>query len=561
MYLRVIELKKGTTCYRYLKLVDSVRVKGKPVQKTLLNFGNINDWPEEKIKELIDRLDRFYGLSSFSGTVDLDFERALEFGAGYALDALWNQLGLSETLRAHGKRHAYEIDIVPPVKAMVFNRLLEPHSKLGVSDWVHTQAIPEVSLREIPLHHYYRSLDYLMRDKESLEEDLFWKVADIFTLDLSLVFYDLTSSYFTGEGCTMARHGYSRDHRPDCHQIEIGLLVNRDGLPIAHQVWEGNTADPKTVPDALETLSQRFRLKRCVFVGDNAMATPTNLTLLREKGYEYIMSLKLRKDPRARRILEDPALSNPERFTPLKDNLLVHELSVPGPGFQEDERVIVCFNPVRARATREKRALRMEEGREYLQSVADAPPKKGRPRTPEKITAMIKRGLSKLDVHGFFSCSFTPEGHLVFQENIDSLDRERRADGICLLVTNAPALSTPEVAQGYRTLYQVEQAFREMKSFLRIRPVYHYDDLRVRGHVFICVLAYLLETMLEQKLRAAGTSISPQKALGMLKPIHLVQAVFQGKPVGKRTNLTPEQEAIYHAIGIPEVPKIPVLAD
>lgn len=561
MYLRIVELIKGKTCYRYLKLVDSIRVKGKPVQKTLLNFGNVVNWPEEKIKELMDRLTRFYGLSSPPGPVDLDFEQALEFGAGYALDVLWNQLGLSETLRAHGERYAYEIDIVPPVKAMVFNRLLEPHSKLGVSDWVHTQAIPEVSFREIPLHHYYRSLDYLMRHKESLEVDLFWKVADIFTLDLSLVFYDLTSSYFTGEECTMARHGYSRDHRPDCHQIEIGLLVNRDGIPIAHQVWEGNTADPKTVPDAIETLSKRFRLKRCVFVGDNAMATKTNLTLLREKRYEYIMSLKLHKDLRARRILEDPLLPDPEQFTPLKDNLRIYELPVPGPDFQKDERIIVCFNPERARATREKRAIRMEKGREYLQSVADAPPKKGRPKTPEKITKKAKSGLCKLDVHSFFTCSVSPEGKLTFHENTPALDRERRTDGICLLVTNAPALSASEVAQGYRTLYEVEQAFREMKSFLRIRPVYHYDNLRVRGHVFICVLAYLLETMLEQKLHASGSPLSAQKALCMLKPIHLVRAVFNGMPVAKRTNINPEQEAIYRAIGIHDVPKIPILTN
>lgn len=561
MYLRTVNLKKGATSYRYLKMVESTRVHGKPVQKTLLNFGNIEDWPEEKVYELIDKLSRFYGLCPDAEPVVFDFEQALEFGAGYALDALWNQLGFSQTLREHGKRQAYEIDIVAPVKAMVFNRLLEPHSKLGVHEWVRTQAIPEVFPREIPLHHYYRSLDYLMRHKESLEEDLFWKVADIFTLDLSLVFYDLTSSYFTGEGCPLAKHGYSRDHRPDCHQIEIGLLVNRDGLPLAHQVWEGNTSDPKTVPDAIETLSKRFRLKRCVFVGDSAMATKTNLDLLREKDYEYIMSLKLHKDLRARRTLEDPALPDLEQFTPLKDNLRICELPVPGPGFREDERVIVCFNPERAEAARQKRALRLENGRTYLQSAADAPPKQGRPKTPEKIRSVVKRGLKKLGAEGFFSYSVTPEGKLVFQEDTAVLDWKRRTDGFCLLVTNAPALCSADVAQGYRTLSEVEQAFRELKSFLRLRPMYHYADLRVRGHVFICVLAYLLETVLEQKLRAAGISLSAQKALQTLKPIHLVQAVFQGKRVGKRTNLTPEQEAIYHALGIPEVPKIPVLAD
>jgi hypothetical protein len=561
MYLRTVNLKKGDTSYRYLKLVESTRVRGKPVQKILLNFGNMEDWPEEKISELIDQLSRFYGLSPQAEPGAFDCEQVLEFGAGYALDALWNQLGLSHALREHGKRHAYEIDIVTPVKAMVFNRLLEPHSKLGVHEWVRTQAIPEVSSREIPLHHYYRSLDYLMRHKESLEEDLFWKVADIFTLDLSLVFYDLTSSYFTGEGCSLAKHGYSRDHRPDCHQIEIGLLVNRDGIPLAHQVWEGNTSDPKTVPDALETLSKRFRLKRCVFVGDSAMAAKTNLDLLRTKGYEYIMSLKLHKDVRVRRILEDPALPVPERFALLKDNLRVYELPLPGPGFWEDERVIICFNPERAEASREKRALRLEKGRTYLQSVVDAPPKQGRPKAPEKIRSAVKRGLKKQGAEGLFTHSITPEGKLVFQENTAALDWEHRTDGVCILLTNAPALDSEEVAQGYRTLFEVEQAFRELKSFLKLRPVYHYTDLRVRGHVFICVLAYLLETVLEQKLHAAGIPVSAQKALRLLKPIHLVQAVFQGKRVGKRTSLTPEQEAIYHAIGIPEVPKIPVLTD
>ena len=138
---------------------------------------------------------------------------------------------------------------------------------------------------------------------------------------------------------------------------------------------------------------------------------------------------------------------------------------------------------------------------------------------------------------------------------------EERTDGVCLLVTNTPTLSASEVAQGYRTLWIVEQTFREMKSFLRIRPVYHYADLRVRGHVFICVLAYLLETVLEQKLQKAGLPLSTRKALHLLKPIHLVQAVLQGKRLGKRTTITPEQENIYRALRITEVPKTLVLAD
>jgi len=174
---------------------------------------------------------------------------------------------------------------------------------------------------------------------------------------------------------------------------------------------------------------------------------------------------------------------------------------------------------------------------------------------------MVDRTLRKRSISVWFTYTVAPDGQLTFQVDDAALARERRTDGICLLVTNAPTLSAAEVARGYRTLWEVEQAFREMKSFLRIRPVYHYADLRVRGHVFVCVLAYLLETVLEQKLQKAGLPLNARKALHLLKPIHLVQAVLQGNRLGKRTAITPEQENIYRALGIIEVPKTPVLAD
>ena len=333
MYLRIIELKKGKKLYKYLKLVETTRYKRKIVQKTLLNFGNIEQWPEGKLTELVCQLNEFCHLNLGPRAEDVDVHDAIDFGACFAIDAVWNELRLSETIRRHMSKHACEIDIVPPVKAMVFNRLLEPSSKLRVSEWVTTQAIHEIYPHTIPLHQYYRSLDYLMTHKESLEEDIFWNVNDIFSLDLSLVFYDLTSSCFEGDCCTIARRGYSRDHRPDCRQIEIGLLVNRDGIPIAHEVWDGNVKDQNTVPDTLETMRKRFDIKRCIFVGDNGMATSDNIALLRKNRYEYIVGMRLLKDARALAILNDPSVPDHEHFTELKDNLSVHEAASPGEGF------------------------------------------------------------------------------------------------------------------------------------------------------------------------------------------------------------------------------------
>lgn len=558
MYLRILELSRGDKKYKYLKLVEAARRKGKIIQKTLLNFGNVEQWPQEKLTEFVCRLNEFCQLNLGPRAEDVDVHDAFDFGACFAIDAVWKELCLSETIRRHMREHACDIDIVPPVKAMVFNRLLEPSSKLGVYEWVTSQAIHEVFPDKIPLHRYYRSLDYLMTHKESLEEDIFWKVNDIFNLDLSLVFYDLTSSYFEGDHCAIARRGYSRDHRPDCRQIEIGLLVNRDGIPIAHEVWDGNVKDQNTVPDTLETMRKRFNIKRCIFVGDNGMATSENIALMRKNRYEYIVGMRLLKDARALAVLNDPSLPGRGHFTVIKDNLTVHEVTKPGEGFHDDERVIICYNPERAQSTRGRRDEKLEESREYLREIKERPSKQGQPRQPEKITAMVERNLRKRGTHQYFTWGFTENGIFDYRENTAALDKARITDGICMLLTNSPTLSPADIALGYRTLSEVEQAFRNIKNVIRIRPIYHYNDIRVRGHVFICVLAYLIEQFIEKKLTQAHVPLSAHKALSILKPIRMVRYTIMNKTLQKRTNISQEQENISHALSVSEIPLMPV---
>jgi len=566
MYLRIINLRRDEKLYKYLKLVETARHKGKIVQKTLLNFGNVEQWPEDKLNELVFQLNEFCNLKLGPKAEDVDVNDAFDFGACFAIDSIWKQLNMSDTIRHHMKEHTCDIDIVPCVKAMVFNRLLEPSSKLRVSEWIKTMAINEIFTKEIPLHHYYRSLDYLMAYKESLEEDIFWKVNDIFSVDLSLVFYDLTSSYFEGDSCDIAKRGYSRDHRPDRRQIEIALLVNREGIPIAHEVWEGNIKDQKTVHDALETMQKRFHIKRCIFVGDNAMATPENIELLRDKHYEYITSLKLLKDSRALDILtrcaatqqKSPSLPQYKHFTKLKDNLFIHEMPSPIKDFNPDERIIICYNPERALVTHQNRDEKLNKSREYLQSIIDNPPKKGRRKQPEKIIAMVERNLRKMSTRKYFKYTFTKDGVFEYHDNPTTIDHAQRTDGICMLLTNSSKLEPKEVALGYRTLSEVEHAFKEIKNFLKIRPIYHYKDLRVRAHVFICVLAYLIEKFIEKKLNQAQLTLSTQKALLKLNQIRMVRYTIMNKSMHKITNITGEQNEIFNALGISEIPKIPV---
>ena len=171
---------------------------------------------------------------------------------------------------------------------------------------------------------------------------------------------------------------------------------------------------------------------------------------------------------------------------------------------------------------------------------------------------MVERNLSKMSTHKYFKYTFTKDGVFEFHDNLTTIDHAQRTDGICMLLTNSSKLKPEEVALGYRTLSEVEHAFKEIKNFLKIRPIYHYKNMRVRGHVFICVLAYLIEKFIEKKLKQSQLTLSTQKVLQKLKPIRMVRYTVMNKSLQKITNITGEQNDIFNSLGVSEIPKIPV---
>ena len=241
------------------------------------------------------------------------------------------------------------------------------------------------------------------------------------------------------------------------------------------------------------------------------------------------------------------------------NDLFNEELSSPSKlqGFHDDERVIICYNPQRAQKSKQRRDEKLKEAQQYLQTIIDTPPKQGRRKKPEKVLSMVERHLRKKGMHKYVTYGFNKDGTFTYHIRTDVITQTEKTDGIWILLTNAQNLTPEEIALGYKTLYEVEHAFRDIKNFLRIRPIYHREDLRVKGHVFICVLAYLLEKLLEKRLQQAGLSITNQKALQKLKPVHMVTYDLMGKSVSKITKISKEQKEIISALGIKEIPKIP----
>ncbi len=546
MFPRTHVVRRGERTYTYLKVVENTTRRGKVLQKTLINLGNVDSWPAGKLKQAVHVLGRFVGVE-MSDLWQVRLTDCRQIGPYLALGGLWNELDMDAILEDALDSRKVDIPVAQYVRAMVFNRLVDPCSKKAVHEALATQVqMAGINAADLPLHGYYRALEYLSRMKPVVEQATHMRVAHLFNRDLSLVFYDLTSAYFQGKGCEMARYGYSREHRPDLVQIEIGLLVDGDGVPIGHEVFKGNAQDGATVVATLDRLQREFGVQRCVFVGDDGMACEANLKAIAARGYEYITSLKLRHSGVSTRLLR--SLPPRRTFEPLLPNLWMRSL-----GVVEGARYIASYNPDRARTTRLHRSARLRECVSQMREL-QAPPK---PRAA-KQDAMEKaaRLLARKHCTAFLELGSDAEGRLTWTLNRAALRAERAQDGLIILQTNSKTLTDKDVALGYRQLWRVENAFRHIKDPIRLRPIRHWRDPRVLGHVFVCVLAHMLERLLDLRLEKAHLDLTARAALDTLETITVSTLSLEDKQVRRRSEIAPLQGKILAAAGVHHVPEI-----
>ena len=330
------------------------------------------------------------------------------------------------------------------------------------------------------------------------------------------MFWDTTSTYFEGKGPEeLAQYGYSKDKRPDRLQIVIGLLMTKEGIPIAHQIFPGNTNDVKTFKSIIDDLRQRFNINRVITVGDRGMVSQKILKELRENGMEYIVGMRMR---RLKGI--DSMLGWNSRYLKVKDNLKVKEVRQDSRG-----RFILCLNPDGAERDRKAR-------QDMLAKLE------------QKIT---QKGAKSLVGNRGYRRYLKVDGKAV-EIDKEALKREARFDGKYLLLTNS-ALPTDQIALAYKDLWKVERAFRELKSGLDLRPIYHWTDSRVRGHVMVCFLALVLETAMQKKLQAVNKDLSYRKVFKDLAQLHAVKVSFEGQDYLTRSELKGEAYAAFKALG------------
>jgi transposase len=580
MFLRVVRatVSKGVK-REYVRVVEAYRDRdGKTRHRTVINLGRRDVLAEHLDLGKLRRL--LYGDAAGDDRVaheDIGAVGAWDWGPLLAARRMWSDLGLDTTLDQLARPDRREaVRLSDRALVLVANRLTAPASEHALAQWLESDFVcdrcgrrfiaawrddaerqasrtPRVAARQ--LQQWYRTLDQLLACKAQVESALFVRLRDLFSLQVDMVFYDLTSTYFEGRGPPeIGAHGHSRDGKPRNPQVLVGLVLV-DGWPIAHHVFEGNRRDAKTVPDVLRDLEQRFGLKRIVFVGDRGMVTSQNLEDLRGNGHGYIVGRNRRRSGEVFDYIQSatgPWIECPvgitarEKATPPKT--LVQEVVVQEPGM----RVFVVHSEERLAYERAQRIKAMDRVRTRLEKlqrrIVD-----GRLKAAEKVGAAATRALAQNHGHRYYDWSYD-DGVFRFFEHPVHFAREQAYEGKYVIQTEEPNLSAVDAVRLYKELSEVERSFANLKDVIDMRPIYHQTDERVQAHIFVAALAFLLHRAIEKKLKAARLDLSATEALTILKSIRVVD-IDLGNGTTKRSVTAGTQRAatVLRAIGISDL--------
>lgn len=560
MYVRTSSRRnKSGQVVRYLQLAHNEwdAKAGVSRTKVLHSFGREDEIDRTAIERLVAALTRLLDparAAALTGPAELTFTEARPLGGTHVLDGLWHRLGLDAVMRRQlaGRRLDPRVERV--LFALVANRALDASSKLAAADWITRDAHIE-GLDAIDEQACYRAMDWLLEIEPALAKEAYFQVTDLLNLEVDLLFFDTTSTYFETEDADeplprdargerlpdgadpelvvketgFRTFGKSKDSRDDLPQVVVGMAVTRDGIPVRVWSWPGSSTDTNLIRQVKEDLRE-WSLSRVVWVADRGFTSAANRRALMQGGGGYIIGEKLRSGSSEAKA----ALARPGRYATVRDNLQVKEVNI-----GSDDRFVICFNPEQATrdaAIRERMLAQLEEaitGTDKLSATERA-------HLAGQLSA--KPGLKRY-------LRTTPGGLL--RTDKKKIAAEANLDGKYLLRSSDPKLSPEDIALGYKSLLEVERGWRDLKQVLDLRPVYHRREDRIRAHILLCWLALLLIRVAENASNQTWNRLRAELQ-------RLQAATFTG-PAGtyrQTTEPTKPQRDILTALGIPAPKKV-----
>lgn len=514
MFIKTTKAKN----YEYIKLVESYRENGKTRHRVLYNFGRADLIKKsesflnvvKKLCEIAEIPINGESKQGFKALAD-NISEAVLYNYGYvAYLKLWRDLGIEGCLEGLQNGNAkVQYSVPETVFLMAAQHLLEPRSKLST----YTHQSRYFDLNEISLKHMYRALDKLSDWKEDIETELFEYNYVRVNKRVDVVFYDVTTFAFESQKQDDLRDfGYSKDCRFNEVQVVMGMIIDINGMPVGYELFSGNTFDGKTMVEALKNIQKRFGIHRVIIVADRGLNSKDNLNRIKEAGYGYIMSSKIRGMNRS---MQDKVL-DPEGFFVINASDGSEEFRYKTMPYVNiftdenkdqhslDENLIISYSPKRARKDMKDRDRLIEKAEKLLKH-------------PDKITALNKRGGKK------YINQTDPKKPVTWTLAREQIEQDAKFDGYYGIQTSEKNMSATDVMEAYHTLWKIEESFRIMKSTMDVRPIFHWTPKRIRGHFVVCFLAFLMERRLEYLLRDKNDSAisSPNRIQEALNTMQL----------------------------------------
>ncbi|MEK6892854.1 MAG: IS1634 family transposase [Nanoarchaeota archaeon] len=532
MYLKITQKKTNRGVGKYAKIVESYwdKTSNTSRQKVIMNLGAIkSDNDLKRYEKILESMKK--------GVVHVDFNKVeilntKEYGVTYTTNKLLEKYEIKEILQKELSDNKAQFKVYEIIKALIINRLVKPSSDLSAYDWIKKDYAEKISINR---QYIYRALDYLVQKKDKIEKDIYGSLKKIMKLNTEIAHYDLTSTYFDGSKCEIAFYGYSRDHRKDRKQVVIGLVMI-DGIPVYHEVYNGNTVDKTTLKNMVNNMKEKFGIKDLIVVADRGLITGDNLDLLENKEYHYIIGVQRRNNNLAEELLSKEITSEEKQFAKEihRETKIIEDKEI-------IRRYILCLD----NQTRNERLENLEEIKDkkekelkmlqdkYAKSMSSNKCKK---MTKESLIISADKILGKNN--RLFDFEYDETG-LKYSFKAEDYEYEKKIAGKFLLVTNTEK-SPKEAMKSYKELQTVENAFDECKNFLYVRPVYHWKGRRVRAHIFVCVLSFLIESIIEKFSKE-----SARETVSELKRITLSEITAENNSRKVLTKLTDKQLSIF----------------
>jgi len=540
MFIKITKNKNGTAYYH---LVESYRDEGKVKQRTLLSLGRVDEGKLEQLAEAISKhTDK---LSVFNLAKDIDIKDTYILGPLLVLRRMMEELGISQCLSMlQGKHPKLQFDLEKVVFSQLCSRFLKPVSKLSLYDNWLGRMYPGMVEQNIDLHHIYRSLDLLCEHKDEIEQYLYYHGKDLFNINVDVVLYDLTTLRFESTRTDLGnlrQFGYSKEMRSDCTQVVLGLLTDTQGIPLCFEVHPGNTFEGDTLDGIIDRIKRKLSIRRFIFVADRGLFSFDNLKHIRARKGEFIVGLRMG-------VLKQQlqkTFYNLKNFIWITPELALMETTLEG------DRCIITWSKIRAERDRKAREEVLDKIRARLSS--------NKPLSKKFIT---NRSYKKyLSITEDTPCAL----------NQKAIEKEAEKDGFFGIITNVKEMSALEIVSNYKQLWRIEDAFGELKGTLQTRPMFHWTDKRIIGHLMLCFLSHFCEAHLTKKLRESkmfqeSKSIEkgvikqrPLTAMAAMEELSRVMAVpvkIKKETIWLRTDIPPNAIKLIKSIGMKIPPKI-----